>query len=62
MNAKKTLITVITDQDGSYLAEFLLEKGRIIRGDRRRTSLGREPFVDLKSGLVKAYKSFLMTP
>jgi hypothetical protein len=24
--------------------------------------LGREPFVDLKSGLVKAYKSFLMTP
>lgn len=25
--AKKTLITVITGQDGSYLAEFLLDKG-----------------------------------
>ena len=29
MSAKKVLITGITGQDGSYLAEFLLEKGYV---------------------------------
>ncbi len=38
--AKKTaLITGITGQDGSYLAEFLLEKGYDVHGIIRRTSL-----------------------
>jgi GDP-mannose 4,6-dehydratase len=36
--AKKALITGITGQDGSYLAEFLLEKGYKVYGLRRRTS------------------------
>jgi GDPmannose 4,6-dehydratase len=36
---KKALITGITGQDGSYLAEFLLEKGYIVHGIKRRTSL-----------------------
>ena len=37
--AKKTaLITGITGQDGSYLAEFLLEKGYIVHGIKRRAS------------------------
>lgn len=35
---KRALITGITGQDGSYLAEFLLEKGYIVYGLRRRTS------------------------
>lgn len=35
---KKALITGITGQDGSYLAEFLLEKGYEIHGIIRRTS------------------------
>lgn len=35
---KKALITGITGQDGSYLAEFLLEKGYIVHGIKRRTS------------------------
>ncbi|HZG84925.1 GDP-mannose 4,6-dehydratase [Paenibacillus sp.] len=35
---KKALITGITGQDGSYLAEFLLEKGYKVYGLRRRTS------------------------
>jgi GDPmannose 4,6-dehydratase len=35
---KKALITGITGQDGSYLAEFLLEKGYIIHGLVRRSS------------------------
>jgi GDPmannose 4,6-dehydratase len=35
---KKALITGITGQDGSYLAEFLLEKGYKVYGLTRRTS------------------------
>lgn len=35
---KVALITGITGQDGSYLAEFLLEKGYIVHGIKRRTS------------------------
>ena len=36
---KKALITGITGQDGSYLAEFLLEKGYEVHGMTRRASL-----------------------
>ncbi len=35
---KKALITGITGQDGSYLAELLLEKGYIVHGVKRRAS------------------------
>ena len=35
---KIALITGITGQDGSYLAEFLLEKGYIVHGIKRRAS------------------------
>ena len=38
---KKALITGITGQDGSYLAEFLLNKGYEVHGIKRRTSLIR---------------------
>ena len=36
---KKALITGVTGQDGSYLAEFLLNKGYEIHGIKRRSSL-----------------------
>jgi GDPmannose 4,6-dehydratase len=36
---KIALITGITGQDGAYLAEFLLNKGYIVHGIKRRTSL-----------------------
>jgi len=36
---RKALITGITGQDGSYLAEFLLEKGYEVHGIKRRASL-----------------------
>src|SRR3989338_3487934 len=36
---KTALITGITGQDGAYLAEFLLGKGYIVHGIKRRTSL-----------------------
>ena len=38
MSKKKALITGITGQDGSYLAEFLLEKGYEVHGLIRRSS------------------------
>jgi GDPmannose 4,6-dehydratase len=37
--AKVALITGITGQDGAYLAEFLLGKGYVVHGIKRRTSL-----------------------
>ena len=36
---KKALITGITGQDGSYLAEFLLNKNYEVHGIKRRSSL-----------------------
>jgi len=36
---KVALITGITGQDGAYLAEFLLNKGYVVHGIKRRTSL-----------------------
>jgi len=38
MAPKVALITGITGQDGSYLAEFLLEKGYVVHGIKRRAS------------------------
>ena len=37
-NRKHALITGITGQDGSYLAELLLEKGYVVHGIKRRSS------------------------
>ena len=36
---KRALITGITGQDGSYLAELLLDKGYEVHGIKRRSSL-----------------------
>ncbi|MGZ0076144.1 GDP-mannose 4,6-dehydratase [Methylomonas sp. YC3] len=46
MSRKKALITGITGQDGSYLAEFLLEKGYEVHGIKRRSSLFNTERVD----------------
>lgn len=43
---KVALITGITGQDGSYLAEFLLEKGYIVHGLKRRSSLFNTDRID----------------
>ena len=45
-NKKVALITGITGQDGSYLAEFLLEKGYIVHGIKRRSSLFNTDRID----------------
>jgi GDPmannose 4,6-dehydratase len=46
MNLKKALITGITGQDGSYLAEFLLKKGYEVHGIKRRSSLFNTDRID----------------
>jgi len=43
---KTALITGITGQDGAYLAEFLLNKGYIVHGIKRRTSLFNTARID----------------
>lgn len=45
-NMKKALITGITGQDGSYLAEFLLEKGYEVHGIVRRASISNTARID----------------
>lgn len=45
-NMKTALITGITGQDGAYLAEFLLDKGYIVHGLKRRSSLFNTERVD----------------
>ena len=49
MSKKKALITGVTGQDGSYLSEFLLEKGYEVHGIIRRSSVDyRERIVHLE--------------
>lgn len=43
---KTALITGVTGQDGAYLSEFLLEKGYIVHGLKRRTSLFNTDRID----------------
>jgi GDPmannose 4,6-dehydratase len=45
-NQKIALITGVTGQDGAYLAEFLLKKGYIVHGIKRRSSLFNTDRID----------------
>ncbi len=44
--AKTALITGVTGQDGAYLSEFLLKKGYIVHGIKRRSSLFNTDRID----------------
>lgn len=46
MSQKVALITGITGQDGAYLAEFLLKKGYVVHGIKRRASLFNTDRID----------------
>ncbi len=46
MNKKRALITGVTGQDGAYLSEFLLKKGYIVHGIKRRSSLFNTDRID----------------
>lgn len=49
---KKALLTGITGQDGSYLAEFLLEKGYEVHGVVRRSSVSNTVRIDHIRGKI----------
>ena len=49
---KKALITGITGQDGSYLAEYLLEKGYEVHGITRRASISNTARIDHLMGRI----------
>ena len=46
MDKKVALITGVTGQDGAYLAEYLLQKGYIVHGIKRRSSLFNTDRID----------------
>ena len=50
-NKKVALIAGITGQDGAYLAQFLLNKGYIVHGIKRRSSLFNTGRCQMKSNL-----------
>ena len=59
MARKVALITGITGQDGSYLAELLLEKGYEVHGIARRTSqLNRARIDDAREHALSAGKVY----
>ena len=62
MKKKKALVFGITGQDGSYLAELLLNKNYVVYGVKRRTSLIHTTRIDhiykdfhLKTNLILKY-------
>ena len=59
MSMKKTaLITGVTGQDGSYLAEFLLSKGYDVHGTIRRSSVDfRERIAHLEGKELSSYEA-----
>ncbi|MBO6214630.1 MAG: GDP-mannose 4,6-dehydratase, partial [Lachnospiraceae bacterium] len=54
---KKALITGITGQDGSFLAELLLQKGYEVHGITRRISISNTARIDhlIREGSVKLH-------
>jgi len=56
---KKALITGITGQDGSYLAEFLLEKGYSVHGMVRRSSSPNYSRIQHLKGKIKLHEGDL---
>ena len=53
--SKVALITGITGQDGSYLAEFLLEKGYEVHGIPRRASISNTARIDHLMGKIRLH-------
>lgn len=62
MNKKRALITGITGQDGSYLAEFLLKKGYEVHGILRRSSTFNRQRVEHMRGKIKYHYGDMTDP
>lgn len=46
MTQKTDLITGVTGQDGAYISEYLLKKGYIVHGIKRRSSMFNAERID----------------
>src|SRR5205823_14842751 len=57
---KKALITGITGQDGSYLAEWLLEKGYEVHGVARRASTDNVERIAHLAGRIQLHQADLL--
>ena len=62
MRNGRALITGITGQDGSYLAEFLLEKGYEVHGMVRRSSTESFERIAHLQGRIKLHQADLLDP
>jgi len=62
MSGKVALITGITGQDGSYLAEFLLSKGYTVHGMVRRASVEKFERIEHLVGKVNLIQGDLLDP
>jgi len=60
LNHKVALIIGITGQDGAYLAEFLLDKGYVVHGIKRCTSLFNTDHIDHLQGLHEPNRRFIL--
>ena len=60
MTARRALITGITGQDGSYLAELLLDKGYEVYGIVRRSSTESSERIDHLRGRVELLQADLL--
>jgi GDPmannose 4,6-dehydratase len=60
MSARRALITGITGQDGSYLADFLLERGYEVHGLVRRSPAERLERIDHIRHLVRLHEGDLL--
>jgi GDPmannose 4,6-dehydratase len=59
--AQRALITGITGQDGSYLAEFLLGKGYEVYGMVRRSSTESFERIEHLAGRIQLHQADLLT-
>ena len=58
---KCAFITGITGQDGSYLAKFLLKKGYVVHGMKRRSSLiNTQRIDDIYEDFFQSKKKFIL--
>ena len=62
MASKKAFITGISGQDGSYLTEFLLDKGYEVAGLVRRSATGDLGNVEAVKEQIKIYYGDLQSP
>jgi len=62
MNARRALVTGVTGQDGSYLAELLLEKGYDVHGMVRRSSTDTFERIAHLEGRIELHQGDLLDP